>query len=439
MLSANRRRARVRVVVILFAICASVSSYATVDVVIRGIVRDELFNPLPGATVVLHDAAGGTVGRATTAVDGTFAFPGITFGDYTVEASAPNKTGTHQHLQVTASDVAEVELYCVAITSVYHVAEHDEVPPPPKATGSVSTVTRRSSRSCPAATIARSRMSSRRSRASSSTRSATSTRAAITRTSSIRSTASRCPTRSVACSRHPFLCGSCRRSRSTPAACRRSSAIAWVRSSTSRREMPATSRGLSRCATDRSTRSSPAGTRRSSPTRSGCLPGAACRLGAHARSTVDHADPARRRSTPGRVSRASTTSSATAIAGSCSRRTRNRFQIPLDPTVAGSIRRGRLRATGRSVRQRVAGVRAARHQRDRDRGRSLRGRLVHAQARPRSAPDRARLQAVALACCSAIRSTHSQRSRIRAPRATSRVRTARRRHRGVHRSTGHIS
>ena len=149
MLSASRRCARVRAVAFLLAICISASSYATVDVVIRGIVRDELFNPLSGATVVLHGASGATVGTVTTGADGTFSFPGIPFGDYTVEASSPNKTGTHQHLQVTGSDVAEVELYCVAMKNTYHIEEHDEVPPPPRVTSSVSTMNRQQLQSLP--------------------------------------------------------------------------------------------------------------------------------------------------------------------------------------------------------------------------------------------------------------------------------------------------
>ena len=54
-------------------------------------------------------------------------------------------------------------------------------------------------------------------------------------------------------------------------------------------------------------------------------------------------------------------------------------------------------AAGRSVRQRVAAVHPARHERDRDRDRGVRGRVVgaHVRRRQRPAPGRAAVQAVA--------------------------------------------
>lgn len=145
----HRQRA-MRVAAILLALAAASSPvYATVDVVIRGTVYDELFNPLPGAHVILHDARGATVARATTGADGAYSFPGIIFGDYTVEANAAGKAETHQHVQVSSSDVAEVDLYCITATHVYRIAEHDEVPLPSRATGSVSTMNRQALQQLP--------------------------------------------------------------------------------------------------------------------------------------------------------------------------------------------------------------------------------------------------------------------------------------------------
>ena len=46
-------------------------------------------HPLDGATVVIHDPAGTTVAKTVTGKDGKFTFPGVPFGDYTVEASRP--------------------------------------------------------------------------------------------------------------------------------------------------------------------------------------------------------------------------------------------------------------------------------------------------------------------------------------------------------------
>ncbi len=142
MYPSHRLRACVRAATILFALSTSSVALATADAVIRGVVYDELSKPLPGATVLLHDARGVAVAHATTGADGAFSFPGITFGDYTAEASAPGKADTHQHVQVTSSDVADVELYCVTAQNVYRVVEHDQVPPPSRATGSVAALNR---------------------------------------------------------------------------------------------------------------------------------------------------------------------------------------------------------------------------------------------------------------------------------------------------------
>ncbi|HEX4459202.1 MAG TPA: TonB-dependent receptor, partial [Polyangia bacterium] len=149
MYASHRLRSAASVAAILLSSFISLPAGATADVVIRGIVYDEMSAPLPGAHVLLHDARGQPVADKTTGADGSYSFAGISFGDYTVEASAPGKADAHQHVQVASSDVAEVDLYCVAMTNSYKIVEHDEVPLPSRATGSVSTMNRRSLQALP--------------------------------------------------------------------------------------------------------------------------------------------------------------------------------------------------------------------------------------------------------------------------------------------------
>jgi hypothetical protein len=134
-------RAIARVVAIAI-ICIALPARASVDGAITGIVDDALMHPLPGATVLLHDSSGLTVAKTVTGPDGKFAFASVPFGDYTVEASAPGLVGDHQHLQLSSSQVATVELTLVNSEEIVTIEEDWAVPQPSTATGSVATVTR---------------------------------------------------------------------------------------------------------------------------------------------------------------------------------------------------------------------------------------------------------------------------------------------------------
>ena len=115
---------------------------ASVDAVIQGVVDDALMHPMPGATVVLHDASGDTFAQVTTGPDGAFTFSGVPFGDYTVEATAPGLLADHQHLQIGSSEVKTVELTLVNESEIITISEDWSVAPPTTATGSVTTVGR---------------------------------------------------------------------------------------------------------------------------------------------------------------------------------------------------------------------------------------------------------------------------------------------------------
>lgn len=126
----------------IITICCAAPAHADNDTTVGGIVEDALMHPLEGATVVIHDPAGTTVAKTITGKDGKFSFPGVPFGDYTVEASSPGLVGDHQHVQLSTAEVANVELVLVNSEEIVTIHEDWAVPPPPKATGSVTTVTR---------------------------------------------------------------------------------------------------------------------------------------------------------------------------------------------------------------------------------------------------------------------------------------------------------
>lgn len=125
-----------------FAFATAHPAHASVDAVVSGVVEDALLHPLAGAIVVLHDTAGRTIAKTATGPDGRFAFPGVPFGDYTVEASLPGLVPEHQHLQLASSQIADIELVLVNAGEVVSIREDWAVPEPTRATGSVSSVSR---------------------------------------------------------------------------------------------------------------------------------------------------------------------------------------------------------------------------------------------------------------------------------------------------------
>ena len=124
---------------------------ASVDATITGLVQASILQPLAGATVVVHDAAGATIAKGVTGPDGRFKFDGVPLGDYTVEASSPGLIGDHQHLQLASSQIANVELTLVNSEETISISEDWAVAEPTKATGSVATMTRQTLQELPGA------------------------------------------------------------------------------------------------------------------------------------------------------------------------------------------------------------------------------------------------------------------------------------------------
>ena len=140
---------RAAIFIFIFIVCVAAPALATVDGVIKGVVRDELINPLSGITVVLHDSRGRVVREAKTNQDGSFSFLGIPFGDYSVEAKAPGRVEAHQHVQLSSSEISDVELFAVATTEKAVIIEEREIPRPGRTVGSVSTLSREAIKALP--------------------------------------------------------------------------------------------------------------------------------------------------------------------------------------------------------------------------------------------------------------------------------------------------
>ncbi len=132
---------RPRAVLATLLIAARIASASPDDAVVSGIVDDALGHPLAGAKVVVHDPAGQTIAQTVTGDDGKFVFAHVPVGESTVEASSPGLAPDHQHLQLVAGQTANVELTLLT-EEVVEIHDTWAVPPPPPATGSVTTVTR---------------------------------------------------------------------------------------------------------------------------------------------------------------------------------------------------------------------------------------------------------------------------------------------------------
>lgn len=142
-----------RLLALVFALLSclwSAPASATVDTVIKGVVRDELLSPLADAQIVLHDSLGRAVRKARTDREGNFVFTGIPFGEYSVEATFPGRTEAHRHVQATSSEIIDVELYCVASSEKAVIVEERELPSPSRAAGSLQTISREQLKAMPA-------------------------------------------------------------------------------------------------------------------------------------------------------------------------------------------------------------------------------------------------------------------------------------------------
>lgn len=142
-------RLRICAAILFLFTALALPAMATVDTSIKGSVQDELLQPLPEVSVVLHDTQGRLVRETKTGADGTFLFTGVPFGEYNVETRPPGRTEAHQHVQVGSSEILTVELFCVAATEKAVIVEEREVAKPSRAVGSVSTLTRETLKTLP--------------------------------------------------------------------------------------------------------------------------------------------------------------------------------------------------------------------------------------------------------------------------------------------------
>jgi outer membrane cobalamin receptor len=105
----------------LFVFLSAQFALATVFGTVRGIVHDPQHFPVAGASVQIK--SGTSAWSATTATDsnGEFSFPAVSFGDYTVTATAPGFSPLQQSLTL-ASDTSSVLHFMLSIAPVSQTA-----------------------------------------------------------------------------------------------------------------------------------------------------------------------------------------------------------------------------------------------------------------------------------------------------------------------------
>ena len=104
--------------VFLLALLAGLpAARATVFGTVRGIVHDPDHRPIPGATVEIKSSNSAWSQTAKTGDDGSFSFPAVAFGDYSITVSAPGFTAEKQSLTL-ASDTSAVLHFGLSISPV---------------------------------------------------------------------------------------------------------------------------------------------------------------------------------------------------------------------------------------------------------------------------------------------------------------------------------
>ena len=124
----------------LLALCTiSPAAAAPEDATVKGTIYNETLDPAEGATVVVHDAAGASVGGTVTAKSGIYSLR-VPAGDYTVEASLPGHIDAHSHVRLTAGAVFPLELFCMLPNQSMHVVVVESAPEAPALSASASSV-----------------------------------------------------------------------------------------------------------------------------------------------------------------------------------------------------------------------------------------------------------------------------------------------------------
>jgi len=104
---------------------------------LSGSVRSADDDPMPGATVVLTDAAGTVVAQEVTGHDGDFLLPGLPGGNYTVTATATGHRAASQQVQVNGT-METALLALVAEAGVHGVVRGPSDAPVPGITVSLA-------------------------------------------------------------------------------------------------------------------------------------------------------------------------------------------------------------------------------------------------------------------------------------------------------------
>jgi TonB dependent receptor/Carboxypeptidase regulatory-like domain/TonB-dependent Receptor Plug Domain len=111
------RRIGFTLAVALSLLLVSLAAHATVFGAVRGIVHDPQHRPVPGASVQIKSATSDWFQSAKTDDNGSFSFPAVPFGDYSLRVTASG-FGPEKQLLTLASDTSPVLHFQLALATV---------------------------------------------------------------------------------------------------------------------------------------------------------------------------------------------------------------------------------------------------------------------------------------------------------------------------------
>ena len=114
-------------VLLLLALCGAASSFAQ-NSILRGVVTDSSGAVVPNATVTLS-GPGGAEKTATTGSDGVYVFAGLTTGDYSVQASAPQLTLAQARALTIRSGTQTLNLRLTVASTVQQIVVEENAGP----------------------------------------------------------------------------------------------------------------------------------------------------------------------------------------------------------------------------------------------------------------------------------------------------------------------
>ncbi len=121
------RRVLVSATLVLVLLAVAIAARATVFGSVRGVVHDPQHRPVSGASVQIRSATSAWSQSATTTDDGSFSFPAVPFGNYSLSVTARGFRPEKQSLTL-ASDTSPVLHFELALATVSETVAVSESP-----------------------------------------------------------------------------------------------------------------------------------------------------------------------------------------------------------------------------------------------------------------------------------------------------------------------